>query len=71
MTATTVETPVQSNKATYDNSDDLIASFANSMRRTDNLPLPPSIYFGGCAFGAAFCKYPFSYNQLSICTKCF
>lgn len=20
------------------------------------LPLPPSIYFGGCAFGAAFCK---------------
>jgi hypothetical protein len=19
-------------------------------------PLPPSIYFGGCAFGAAFCK---------------
>lgn len=21
-----------------------------------DIPIPPSIYFGGCAFGAAFCK---------------
>lgn len=25
--------------------------------KVDDIPVPPSIYFGGCAFGAAFCEF--------------